>query len=164
MKNGKSLYVMISGFFVFTLISFGLLGCEAKSSKSDKPLSDDGFKAQITVENPPTSMKANSPSTIKVRVKNISNSIWYSDGKYGGKYPLNLSYHWLDKDDKTVIEGNRTPLPHNIKPNEEIALDVMVIAPKQIREYILKFDMVQESVAWFEDKKSKTAKIEIKVE
>ena len=104
----------------------------------------------------------NSTAAIKVKVKNLSNSTWPSER---GKYPINIAYHWLDKSGKMIVlDGARTPLPNDFGPNKEVVLDANVKTPDQAGEYICEFDMVQESVVWFKDKGSNTAKIKVKVE
>jgi hypothetical protein len=159
MRDVKIMGVLTLFFVILSLI-FGGLGCEKEKEKGKvekvNPLSE--FKAEIVVENPPTVLKVNSSSTFKVKVKNISNVAWPVG------YSINLAYHWLNKDGKVVVfDGARTPIPHDVKPNEEILLDANVLAPNQAGDYILEFDMVQEMVAWFKDKGSKTTRINIKV-
>jgi hypothetical protein len=145
---------------------FGGLGCdkEKEKRKSDKinPLSE--FRAEIVIENPPTVLNMNSSSTFKVKVKNVSNSIWPALSLPDGKLGVHLCYHWLNKDGKVeVLDGLRTILPHDVKPNEELVLDAKVSAPDKKGDYIIEFDMVQEAVAWFKDKGSKTTQENIKV-
>lgn len=132
---------------------------------ANQPVPDDAFKAEISVENAPSSLKAKSILNLRVKVKNISNTSWPSLGQSDGKYIIHLGYHWLDKNGKAIIfEGRRTPLPRDLKPNEEIILNASIGTPEERGEYILELDMVQETVAWFKDKGSKTVDIPIKVE
>ena len=159
MKNINIIKTIAFMIVILSLI-FGGLGCgkEKEKGKVEKvnPLSE--FKAEIVVENPPTVLKVNSLSTLQVKVKNVSNVIWPVGSS------INLAYHWLNKDGKAIVfDGLRTPIPHDMKPNEELVLGTKVSAPNQAGDYILEFDMVQEEVAWFKDKGSKTTRINIKV-
>lgn len=149
--------------FLVVILSlvFAGLGCakEKEKGKVEKanPLSQ--FKAAIVVESPPAVLKVNSLSTLKVKVKNVGNVVWPVGSS------INLAYHWLNKSGKVIVyDGERTPIPHDTKPNEELVLDAKVSAPNQAGDYILEFDMVQEAVAWFKDKDSRTTRLSIKVE
>ena len=162
-------------FFFIILVTgliFGVTGCGKKKEEAKRvqtvassPLPDDAFKAKISTENPPSSIKINSSMHIKVKVKNISPVVWPSKGKPDGQYKINLSYHWLDMGDKVVvIDGLRTSLPYDIHPDEEVILNALVAAPNSEGEYILEWDMVQDGVSWFKDKGGKTTRIPVKVE
>jgi hypothetical protein len=156
---------IVSCFFLSLMV--GGLGCEKQKSQTvaDKPLFDDAFKAEISIMDPPSSLKADSIVNLKVRVKNVSGTLWPAKGLSDGKYAIQLAYHWIDKDGKMVIfEGRRTPLSHDLRPKEEVIVNTSVHTPNQESTYFLQFDMVQELVAWFKDKGSKTADIPIKVE
>jgi hypothetical protein len=167
---------MLLRFFLVLLILCVMvegLGCGKKREEeirkeqtvANQPLPDNAFKASISVEKAPSSLKANSISNLEVKVKNISNTSWPSLGQSDGKYIIQLGYHWLDKNGKAIIfEGRRTPLPHDLKPNEEIILNASIGTPEEKGEYILELEMVQELVAWFRDKGSKAVDIPIKVE
>jgi len=151
----------------FLSLMVGGLGCEKQKSQTvaDKPLFDDAFKAEISIIDPPSSLKADSIVNLKVTVKNVSGTLWPAKGLSDGKYAIQLAYHWIDQDGKMVFfEGRRTPLPHDLKPKEEVTVNASVQTPNQVRTYILQFDMLQEFVSWFKDKGSKTADVSIKVE
>jgi hypothetical protein len=168
MKGLKTVFFII---LVASLI-FGVTGCGKKKEEAKKvqtiansPLSDGAFKVTISIETPPTSIKVNSSTHIKVKVKNISSVVWPSKGKPDGRYKVNLAYHWLDMGDKVVVlDGLRTSLPHDINPDEEVMLNVLVAAPNNTGEYILELDMVQDGVSWFKDKGGKTTRIPMKIE
>ncbi len=158
MRNIKIMKALTLLIIISSLI-FGGLGCEKKKGEIEKvaPLSE--FKTEIVAENLPTVLKVTSFSTFKVKVKNISNVAWPVGSA------INLAYHWLNKDGKVVVfDGARTPIPHDVKPNEEVVLNAKVYAPTQAGDYILEFDMVQEMVSWFKNKGSRTTRINIKVE
>lgn len=156
---------IVSCFFLSLMV--GGLGCEKQKSQpvADKPLSDDAFKAEISIIDPPSSLKTDSIVNLKVRVKNVSSTLWPAKGLSDGKYAIQLAYHWIDNDRKMVIfEGRRTRLSHDLRPKEEVILNASVHTPSQGGTYFLEFDMVQELVAWFKDKGSKAVDIPINVE
>lgn len=167
LKFSKTLAIIL---IIFNLIFFmySCKGMDDKASKAqtviDKPLAEDGVKADISVKKPPASLNVNSISSIEVSIKNISNTLWPAKGQPGGHYSINLAYHWLDKDGKVIIwDGMRTPLPHDVKPKEEVVLYAKVKSPDKPGEYILEFDMVQERVAWFKNRGSKTVRLNVEV-
>lgn len=81
---------------------------------------------------PIASLKANSASVVKVKVKNLSNSTWPSER---GKYPI--AYHWLDKNGKEMVyDGERTPLPNDLGSGKETLLDTNVMTPNRAGKYI----------------------------
>lgn len=161
MKKSTTIFVLVC---IISVLIFTGFGCKAKEAKisADNPLPDEAFKAEIAVVDQRASLKMNSTSTVKVKVKNLSKTTWPSKQE---KYSINLAYHWLDKSGKVIVhDGERTPLPNNLGPDKEVVLDANVKTPDQAGEYICEFDMVQESVAWFKDRGSNTAKINVKVE
>lgn len=128
-------------------------------------LPNDGFKAELTIVNPPATMKANSVGTVEVKVKNASNVLWAAKGQPDVKFQTGLAYHWLDKNGKMVFpNGIRTDLPSDLEPGKEVTLNAKVKAPEKPGDYILEFDMLQEMVSWFGAKGSPTAKTNVKVE
>ena len=65
-------------------------------------------------------------------------------------YPVNLAYHWVDAAGRIVVwEGARTPLPSDLGPGRSVQFAAIVRAPETPGTYSLRFDLVQEGVAWF---------------
>ena len=150
--------------FWTVIVSFiiGGMGCQSKPV-GDAPLPANGFKAEITLKNPLTSMKVSSSSVIKAMVKNISEASWPALGQSS----VRLSYHWLSNEGKIIyeeFEGLRTTLPGDLMPNKEVELEAKIKTPSKPGNYILEFDMVQEKVSWFKEKGSKTTQVNTMVE
>jgi uncharacterized protein YcfL len=170
MKSGGRMNTWILVFLAIFVLAGG--SCQKKSQESEtvqalanKPLPHGAFKAKISIENPPPSLAVNSISTIKLKVMNISDSPWPSKVQSDVKYPIYLSYHWLDKNGMVQVrDGYRNSLLRNLNRNEEIRVDATVFAPSQPGEYILEFDLVQEFVAWFKDQGSETASVNIRID
>ena len=164
----KSHRTLIFWVVMVSFIFFGL-GCEKQKEViekiGNKPLPPDAFKAAISIENPPSSLKKASTTPIKVKVKNTSSSFWPVKGQPDGSYQIRCSYHWLDKNGKVINwEGIRATLPHDLESNQEVVLNAKVMAPDKPGEYILEFDLIQQKVAWFSKRGSQTLRIPIKVE
>lgn len=125
-------------------------------------LPDSAFKAQITPLNTDITLKSCSRISIPVRIKNISNTPW---PHLNGVLPIRLGNHWLSEDGiKIRNDDGRASLPADLKPEGEVELLIPVTAPSEPGKYILELDMVQESIAWFNHKGSKTARITAYVE
>jgi hypothetical protein len=171
MKERRAIEIM-SIMVLISLFALGGFGCEKQKGEvgrvqtiADKPLQEGAFKAKISIESPPTSVKANSFSKIKLRVRNLGNSAWPSKGQPGGRFAIYLSYHWLDQNGNLkVLDGYRNSLPMDLNPNQDVEVEATVIAPDEEGEYILEFDMLQELVAWFKDKGSETARAVLRIE
>lgn len=120
-----------------------------------------GFRARISILQKATSMPENSQLTIPILVENIGDTVWHIQN---GTFDINLGYHWWDsRGRKVVYDGIRTRLPHDLSPGGAVTLDAVVRTPQKTGTYVLEFDMVQEHVAWFRDKGSETARLNVKV-
>jgi len=141
-----------------------------EGSRTPGPLPDKGFKAQITLTDPPVKFRAGQKETILVKIKNASDVIWWQRGgetnnRSDNQFYIAVGNHWLDKDGKTVadLEGHGG-IPKDLKPGEEIEAPLLITAPKIPGDYTLEVDLVQEGVAWFHEKGSPTANIKVKVD
>jgi hypothetical protein len=65
-------------------------------------------------------------------------------------YPVNLGYHWNNSAGVPVVwDGSRTKLPGDLLSGQSVNLTAQVTAPTSPGTYSLRFDLVQEGVAWF---------------
>jgi hypothetical protein len=138
-------------------------------SKNAGPLPANGFKAQITLANPPAKLRAGQKETIVVHVKNVSDVMWWLRGGeinegQGNRFYIAVGNRWLDKDGKrtTEMEG-RNAIPRDLRPGEESDVSLLITAPKQAGDYQLEVDMIQEQVSWFGEKGSPTFKAPVTV-
>ncbi|HEV2011740.1 MAG TPA: hypothetical protein VGS17_12025, partial [Candidatus Limnocylindria bacterium] len=77
-----------------------------------------------------------------------------------GPTPVDLGYHWYDQIGKPVLwEGLRTKLPADLQPSQVVALQAQVQSPPNGGSYQLRFDLVQEGVAWFSSKGTATGNV-----
>lgn len=116
---------------------------------AEKNRGKDLFKASITIVDEAIEGSAGTTVRLPVSVKNESEGIWpafTSDA-------VRLSYHLRDEHGKTVAwDGVRTTLPGNLEIGKEVALQATVQLPAAAGNYIVEWDLVQESVAWFSTK------------
>lgn len=121
----------------------------------------DLYKAEIRVSKVALSGKAGSTITVPVTVTNLSEATWPA---FSGD-AVRLSYHLRDEDGKTIIwDGPRTKLRANLCAGKSAKLDVVVQMPENRGSYILEWDLVKESVAWFSNKGFATLRVTVMVE
>jgi hypothetical protein len=143
---------------------------DANASAAGAPVSrelpESGFRAQITVADPPARLRAGQKETVNVKVKNVSDVTWPSPSGEGPKYVVAAGNSWIDKDGVVIVPGTdgRYGIQRELPPGEEEELPLVVTAPKEPGEYTLEIDLLQEQVSWFKDKGSETYKVKVKVE
>ena len=132
-------------------------------------LPENGFRAAITLVDPPGKLRVGQKASVQVKIKNASDVLWYARGAQintstDNKFYLAAGNRWLKADESlsTDMDG-RYGLNRDLKPGEETEVPLAVTAPKEPGEYILEVDVVQEQVAWFRDKGSPTAVTKITV-
>src|SRR5438067_7437576 len=132
-------------------------------------LPNNGFKAELTLIDPPAKLRTGQKETIRVKVKNASDVMWWARGARINTRPDNKFYiaagdRWLKSDGSllTNMDG-RYGIPKDLAPGEETELPLLITAPKEPGDYTLEVDLVQEQVAWFSEKGSPAGKTKITV-
>ncbi|HBB87952.1 MAG TPA: hypothetical protein DC047_10085 [Blastocatellia bacterium] len=133
-------------------------------------LPDNGFKATITLVDPPAKLRTGEKATIQVKLKNSSDVLWYASGaevnhSSDNKFYIAAGDRWLNAADEKLVTDmdGRYGIGKDLRPGEETEVPLLVTAPKEPGDYVLEVDLVQEQVAWFHDKGSPTAKTKITV-
>ena len=62
------------------------------------------------------------------------------------------------------LDGLRTELPLELAPFAPTELDASLQAPERPGRYLLKWDLVNETVAWFRDRGCPPLEVEVTVE
>jgi hypothetical protein len=138
-------------------------------NKTAGPLPDAAFKAQITLPDAPSKLRAGQKETIQVHVKNASDVFWWSRGgetndRNDNWYYIAAGDRWLKPDGSLVTNmDGRYGISKDLKPGDEAEVPLLVTAPKEPGDYLLEVDLVQEQVAWFSEKGSPTARVKITV-
>src|SRR5438132_12642 len=99
------------------------------------------YGGSLGVDQTPATMNAKSTTLVPVRIENMSNFDWGAN--------VNLSYHWYDAAGN-VLEWNglRTSLAGTAR-TQIAAINAQILVPATPGTYKLRFDVVQEGVAWF---------------
>ena len=142
---------------------------KAVVNKNAAPLPEGGFKAQLTLPDPPAKLRAGQKETVQVHIKNVSDVFWWARGgeineRSDNHFYLAAGNRWLKPDGSLVTDmDGRHGIGKDLKPGEETDLPLQVTAPKEPGEYLLEVDLVQEQVSWFSDKGSPTTRAKITV-
>jgi hypothetical protein len=104
------------------------------------------YKSQVVAGQLPP-MIARDVVTVPVTLRNEGPMIWRAEGVLA----VRASYHWLDatKSGYVIMDGARTPLPHDVMPRESVGVNAIVLTPPKAGDYYLEWDVVQENVTWF---------------
>jgi hypothetical protein len=107
------------------------------------------FAANIVAERVPTEISAGASISIPLRVRNTGDQSWLASGPR----PVRAAFHWLDVDGRPVVYGGRrTPLPGDVSAGDEAGLELTVDAPERTGAHVLRITLVQEGVAWFDER------------
>jgi len=137
------------------------IAATAQPFASSQPAALKEFAQELTTDSKIKKMAAGKIINIPVKVKNISQETWPA-GKV--ENPVNLSYHWVDSTGKMIVlDGARTFLPNALAPGSSVNLQAKIKAPDRPSSYTLQLTMVQESVAWFNNRGAKTLNIPVTV-
>src|SRR5437764_807668 len=86
---------------------------------------------------------AKSTITVPVTLTNAGTTTWQPGA-------FNASYHLYTQAGALFVwDGLRTALPTAVAPGQAVTLNVIVKMPPSTGSYVLRFDVVQEGVAWF---------------
>jgi hypothetical protein len=125
--------------------------------RSRSPLPESAMRAEISVIDFPLDVQAGAKLKIKVRVMNRGDVVWVGCERNASPMQVSLGGRWLNPAGQKISkEEGRTPLPADIAPSEAADLGWTIDVPRQPGEYLLELDMLQEGVAWFGLKGSKT--------
>src|SRR5256886_284625 len=99
------------------------------------------YGGSLGVDQTPATMGTKLVVSVPVKIENMSNFDWGAN--------VNLSYHWYDAAGNVVAwDGLRTSLAGT--PKKVIAaVDAQIAVPSTPGTYKLRYDIVQEGVAWF---------------
>lgn len=128
------------------------------------PLPEGAFKVVLFLSKLPTTVDRAGQRVLQVKVRNAGAAVWPSLGQDDGKFWVKAGNRWIDeKNEKNVVDDGRALLPYDVAPGEEVEFSLIVTAPKKPGEYILEVGMLQEHVAWFQEKGATSLKMKVTV-
>jgi ubiquinone/menaquinone biosynthesis C-methylase UbiE len=121
----------------------------------------NGFRAELRILKTPDAVHLGQTGSWTVRVKNVGRESWPARGPQA----VALSYHWQPRGHQNyfVFEGERTTLPRDLRPGEEVVLSCRIAAPNTAIPFILEFDLVRGPAGWFEGNGPTTTRAACKV-
>ncbi len=132
--------------------------------RSHAPLPDSAFRADITVPVPPGPVRAGETLHLRVRVRNAGDIVWPGCERSAGKFQVSLGSHWLNANGEVASKAEgRSPLAADLGPRQETETSFVVDAPAEPGDYVLEIDLLQENVAWFGPKGSRTYRTHVTV-
>jgi hypothetical protein len=112
----------------------------------------------------PESARVGRAIVIPVEVTNPTTEVWSAAGVGPGTLSVRLSYHWFDYAGRTAVyDGDRTLLPHDVRPGETVSVNARVSPPPLPGHYLLRLTMVQEGVEWFDNVSAGSADLSVDV-
>ncbi len=121
------------------------------------PLPDTAFKVEWGKAIVPRTMRPGERVLVSLEVRNASPVAW-PDAKTAAYQPpgagaVRLSYRWWAPGSAVpTAYGARADLPAPLPPGASAMLSILVTAPDKPGDYRLQLDLVDELVAWFEEK------------
>ena len=129
------------------------------------PLPDSAFRAGFSGFPLSVEAAAQSRIDVPVTVRNLGDCKWPSKGDTERKYAVRLGNHWLTPNGvKAIWDDGRQSLPADLEPGAEVRMNLTVTAPNAPGKYVLELDMLQEAVAWFNQKSSTAVRIPAEIE
>ncbi|CAG0932865.1 hypothetical protein TFLX_02808 [Thermoflexales bacterium] len=122
---------------------------------------DTWFRARLHPQQSEFSAAAGDLITTTLVVTNTSPRPWLARGQR----PVHVSYHWIQPHSRRVLilDGERTPLPHDLAPGEAAIVAAFVKVPSVTGAWLLQWDMVQEDVTWFSERGGAVAEVKVQV-
>jgi SAM-dependent methyltransferase len=125
------------------------------------PLPPEGYRAEITVDGATggtLQLEAGKPVAMTFAVTNTSSVTW------GDHDQVRFGLKWFtgDRDERVLIDdGQRILLPGPVAPGERIEVEANVDIPGSVGEFTVDVDLLQESVAWFEQHGSPVVRLAV---
>ena len=113
----------------------------------------------------PLAVRAGVAARVTVEIENTGDTLWLADiPRQPGWTRLGIRLHAAD-DTETLLDGDwqRAELPRDVRPDEVVTIEVELPVVETPGEYLMRFDMVAEEVAWFADVDSPTAPLNLVV-
>lgn len=149
----RGLWVNGSVFLKTIFVALAALALWACAGDEARRLPDSGFAVEFSENDIPNTMTAGNKLSADVAIRNISKQTWPSQPNAKNLNQVNLSYRWKDPKGRVLIaDGVRTPLPRNLAPGESVRLKMNIAAPERPGRYLIEVTLVQEGVAWFDER------------
>lgn len=135
----------------------------ANAAPNFSPLPPEAFHAQLSLRQTPTKMIAGQKQTLRVSVKNISNSTWSCISDAQGRYAVVVRARWRKSDGPVIPDAASSELNYDLEPNDVNDVDLEVTPPAAGGNYVLEIDLLEEPESWFSQNGSENLRVPIAV-
>jgi len=119
--------------------------------------------ARIEIDSRSAVVRAGQPFTDRLRIKNTGSVTWKARGRrFGGQVTCGLKV-CSERGEVIREDVGRTPLPRDLAPGDDIAVEMTVPGVLAAGSYRLRYDMVVEGVTWFESHGSPCAERDLEI-
>ena len=109
-------------------------------------------------------MRGGVPFRIQADLVNTAETVWLREGRSGRGY-VRLGAHLLDDQGRTVeADYGRADLPRDVPEGGSVRVEMELRAPAASGRFLVRLDLVNEGVCWFEAVGSPTATYVLEVE
>jgi hypothetical protein len=100
---------------------------------------------------------------LALSARNTGNTLWLGAPRPTAGHVF-LGAHLLDASGQVLEPGLlRAPLPYDVAPGERVALAFGLVAPRAPGRYVVELDLVDEGLAWFGSRGSRTLRVPLEV-
>lgn len=121
------------------------------------PIAEDAMRADVSVVSAPAELGIGQQVPVQVRITNVSDHLWSPSAQ------IRVGNHWHRAGRMVWLDDGRANLTRPVAPGEAVDVRLVVTAPVRPGAYELEFDLLQESVTWWADVGSVTARTPVQV-
>jgi radical SAM superfamily enzyme YgiQ (UPF0313 family) len=136
-----------------------------KAKRTDAPpIPETHRRVRFLAVAGPSSLSGKTPARFAVTFANAGDAT-FPAWREAGARPVGLGYHWIDAGGKVAVFDDqvRAYLDAPVAPGGEAALTIDVAPPAKPGAHVLRFQVVQDGVAWFESDPQGAAEVRVEV-
>jgi ubiquinone/menaquinone biosynthesis C-methylase UbiE len=109
--------------------------------------------AEIALSKLPTRIGLDQQLKLYAKIRNTGDTLWFGAPRRSGGHVTFGARLYLPDGQLLSDALGRTALPHDVPPGEQIEVQASFRLPETVGpgDYVLRFDMVDEQIAWFEE-------------
>jgi hypothetical protein len=137
----------VAGNSAYTGYSAFLLTRISDEIKNPEPIKAPAY--EIGPVSIPDRLRAGTEMWVDVSIRNTGAQAWPVEPIDKAGQFVHMSYAWLDESGRSVMDGDRTGLPNEMRPGDTARVRILIKTPPIRGNYTLVLSPVQEGVAWF---------------
>lgn len=126
-----------------------LVAAAVSQPAANAPWPDESYRVEWVEAHVPETVAPNVRIAIPVTLRNDGDRVWPASQVF-------VSYHWFRGGRLVVWDGERTPLPRDLRVGGRAAVSVRVATPAEPGSYVLQLTLVHEHVTWLEHRGADT--------